>query len=243
MPIGHDAPRSKNLTVSDVSDITTIDSSANPSPDMHTSTIAAAIAAGKPTLVLFAVPGYCTSQLCGPEYEIMRKLFAQYKDRVEFIHVESYKNPTSANRELVDAAKEWGLHSEPWFFVVGKDGKVSMKFEGPTSMQELQEALDERGEVGTPSQLEKCKKHLGASEVFLIRDWLELADGEGAVHGVRVDVAAVVVGAGGRRGEGVVLDHRAGGQLAGEDFLAEAGVVVERRSCAGRRRRRYRTGR
>jgi len=143
VPIGHDAPRSKNLTVNDVADLSTIDTSANPSPDMHTSTIAAAIAAGKPALILFAAPGYCTSQLCGPEYEIMRKLFPRYKDRVEFIHVEAYKNPTSPNRDLVDAAKEWGLQSEPWFFVVGKDGKVSMKFEGPTSMQELEEALQD----------------------------------------------------------------------------------------------------
>jgi hypothetical protein len=71
----------------------------------------------------------------------MRKLYGTYKDRVEFIHVEAYKNPTAAQRDLVDAAKEWGLQSEPWFFVVGKDGKVSMKFEGPTSSQELEDAL------------------------------------------------------------------------------------------------------
>ena len=143
VPIGHDAPRSHNLTVSDVTDLAQIDTSANPSPDMHTSTIADAIAAKKPALILFAAPGYCTSQLCGPEYEIMRKLFTQYKDRAEFIHVEAYKNPTSPQRDLVDAAKEWGLQSEPWFFVVGKDGKVSMKFEGPTSLAELEDALKE----------------------------------------------------------------------------------------------------
>ena len=141
VPIGHDAPRSRNLTVKDVTDLAQIDTSANPSADMHTTTIADAIAAQRPLLILFAAPGYCTSQLCGPEYEIMRKLYAQYKDRVEFIHVEAYKNPTSAQRDLVDAAKEWGLQSEPWFFVVGKDGKVAMKFEGPTSLAELEDAL------------------------------------------------------------------------------------------------------
>ncbi|HWC28785.1 MAG TPA: hypothetical protein VG845_01775 [Dehalococcoidia bacterium] len=141
VPIGQDAPRTRNLTINDVTDITQLDTSANPSPDMHTSTIADAIAAQRPVLILFAAPGYCTSQLCGPEFEIMRKLFPQYKDRVEFIHVEAYKNPTAPQRELVDAAKEWGLQSEPWFFVVGKDGKVAMKFEGPTSQAELEDSL------------------------------------------------------------------------------------------------------
>jgi hypothetical protein len=141
VPIGADAPRTRNLTVNDVTDLAQIDTSASPSPDMHTSTIADAIAAGKPALILFAAPGYCTSQLCGPEYEIMRKLFPQYKDRVEFIHVEAYSNPTSPQRDLVDAAKEWGLQSEPWFFVVGSNGKVSMKFEGPTALAELEDAL------------------------------------------------------------------------------------------------------
>ncbi|HWO72574.1 MAG TPA: hypothetical protein VNN21_03360 [Dehalococcoidia bacterium] len=140
-PIGADAPRSRNLTAADVSDIAQIDSSATPSADMHTSTIADAIAAGRPVLVLFAVPGYCTSRLCGPEMEIMRKLFPRYRDRVEFIHVEFYKKPGDPQSEVADAVKEWGLRSEPWFFVIDKQGKIAAKFEGPTSLQELEEAL------------------------------------------------------------------------------------------------------
>jgi len=31
-------------------------------------------------LVLFAVPGFCESRLCGPELEIMRKLHPKYRD-------------------------------------------------------------------------------------------------------------------------------------------------------------------
>ena len=141
-PVGADAPRSRNLTAADVTDITQIDSSATPSEDMHTSTIAGAIAAGRPVLVLFAVPGFCTSRLCGPEMEIMRKLFPRYRDRVEFIHVEFYKKPGDPQSEVADAVKEWGLRSEPWFFVIDKQGKISAKFEGPTSLQELEAALN-----------------------------------------------------------------------------------------------------
>ncbi len=142
IPIGADAPHSVNRTVNDVDDITLIDSSATPSEEMHTETIAEAIDAGRPVLVLFAVPGYCTSQLCGPEYEIMRKLYPQYRDRVSFIHVEPYEVPSSPDKVLVQAAVDFGLQSEPWFFVIDAQGKVSMKFEGPTSMLELVNALD-----------------------------------------------------------------------------------------------------
>jgi hypothetical protein len=139
--VGSPAPRSRNKTVNDVSDISEIDSSADPSPDMHTSTIADAIAAHRPVLVLFAVPGYCTSSLCGPEYEIMHKLFPDWKDRAEFIHVEFYKNPGSPDRTPVEVTTEWNLTTEPWFFVIDKDGIISAKFEGPATLAELEDAL------------------------------------------------------------------------------------------------------
>jgi hypothetical protein len=108
---------------------------------MHTSTIADAIAAGRPALVLFAVPGFCESRLCGPELDIMRRLRHKYAEQAEFIHVEFYQNPGSPARTPVAAVAEWGLRSEPWFFAIDKSGNVAAKFEGPTSLAELDEAL------------------------------------------------------------------------------------------------------
>lgn len=139
--ISSPAPKSKNLTADDVQNIAQIDSSSKPSRDMHTSTIAAAIAAGKPALVLFAVPGFCESRLCGPELEIMRKIYPKYKDKVEFIHVEFYKDPGSPARIPVEAVAEWGLRSEPWFFAIDNKGNVAAKYEGPVSLAELEEAV------------------------------------------------------------------------------------------------------
>jgi hypothetical protein len=139
--IGSPAPKSKNLTADDVPNIAQIDSSSKPSRDMHTSTIAAAIAGGKPTLVLFAVPGFCESRLCGPELEIMRKLWPKYKDKVEFIHVEFYKDPGNPSRIPVEAVAEWGLRSEPWFFAIDNKGNVAAKYEGPVSLAELDEMV------------------------------------------------------------------------------------------------------
>jgi len=140
--IGSPAPKSHNLTAKDVTDISQIDSSANPSPDMHQMTIADAVVSGKPTLVLFAVPGFCESRLCGPELEIMRKLAPKFQDRANFVHVEFYKNPGSPNRIPVEAVGEWNLRSEPWFFVVDAKGNIASKFEGPTSLDELDAAMN-----------------------------------------------------------------------------------------------------
>lgn len=140
--VGSKAPLSRNLTAADVAEISLIDSSANPSAEMHTSTIADAVAAARPSLVLFAVPGYCESRLCGPEMEIMRKLYGQYRGRgIEFIHIEFYENPGSAQRQPVAAVQEWRLRSEPWFFVIDAQGIIRARFEGPTTLQELDEAL------------------------------------------------------------------------------------------------------
>jgi hypothetical protein len=37
--------------------------------------------------------------------------------------------------------KEWRLPSEPWVFVVGRDGRIKARFEGSVSIAELEGAL------------------------------------------------------------------------------------------------------
>ncbi len=138
--VGAPAPRSQNLTTSDGVDLSLLDTSAHPTADMHTETIAAAIAAGHPTLVLFATPGYCTSRLCGPELELARKLEPKYTGKADFIHVEIYKEPPPKGT-LMPAVEEWHLQSEPWFFVIDRNGNVAAKFEGPTTLEEIDAAL------------------------------------------------------------------------------------------------------
>lgn len=139
--LGQPAPQSRQPLLGDVASIEEIDSSAKPEPAFHRITIADAIASGKPALVLFAVPGFCESRFCGPEYEIMKQLLQRYQDRVHFIHVEFYKNPGRPDRTVADAAREWNLRTEPWFFLIDGSGRVAEKFEGPTSLAELEDAI------------------------------------------------------------------------------------------------------
>jgi hypothetical protein len=57
-----------------------------------------------------------------------------------FIHVEVYAKNDPANG-YNRWMKEWGLQSEPWVFVVGRDGRITAKFEGSVSVQELTDAV------------------------------------------------------------------------------------------------------
>jgi hypothetical protein len=90
---------------------------------------------------VFATPGYCTSRLCGPELELARKLEPKYQGKADFIHVEIYKDPIK--REVMPTVAEWRLETEPWFFVIDKVGIIRAKFEGPTTIEELDAALQQ----------------------------------------------------------------------------------------------------
>ena len=136
--IGSDAPRSRNLTARDVSNIKLIDSGVVPN-DMHDVSIAEAIATGKPLVAIFATPGFCTTQTCAPMVEEMSALKQTLGDSVNFVHVEIYKDPQ--NRVPYETVTEWGLTSEPWVFLVDKRGKVAAKFEGPAPRAEVEEEL------------------------------------------------------------------------------------------------------
>ena len=145
--IGEPAPRSQQLTLSDVADISEIDTSNPPHPELHDLTVAEALDAGKPVVVAFATPGFCTSRLCGPVVdEVIVPLYEQYGDQAIFIHIEPYVlEDARAGRGLipVETLAEWGLQSEPFIFVVDSDGLIAGKFEGITNAEEVGAALED----------------------------------------------------------------------------------------------------
>jgi hypothetical protein len=136
--IGAPAPRSRNPTRYDVDDIRKIDSGATPN-DMHEASIADAAGRGRPLVVLFASPGFCVSQTCAPQLQEVQRLQAEYAPRVTFVHVEIFKDP--ASRTPYETVTQWGLQSEPWTFMVDRQGLVAEKFEGPAPYAELKAAL------------------------------------------------------------------------------------------------------
>jgi hypothetical protein len=90
---GDKALKTKNHVIGDKGvDPVSIDSQAQdgapiPDPELHKDTIAGAIAAHRPALVLFATPVYCQSLFCGPTLDAVQTLAADHRGQAEFIHV------------------------------------------------------------------------------------------------------------------------------------------------------------
>ena len=68
---------------------------------------------GKPSLILFATPGFCQTAVCGPGVDVLRRLADQFGDKINSVHVEIYTYPFE-KLQPVAAMSEWGLRTEPW---------------------------------------------------------------------------------------------------------------------------------
>ena len=94
----------------------------------------------KPAVLVFATPALCQSRICGPVVDVAMQVQADFGDKVAFIQQEIYKD-NDVNRGFTDQVAEYRLPTEPWIFVVDKDGKITDRFEGAVSVGELERAV------------------------------------------------------------------------------------------------------
>jgi hypothetical protein len=143
--IGEAAPLSTQPILDNVNDIAEIDTSDPPLPEMHDRTIADAVTSGRPTVIVFATPAFCMSQICGPTKSVVDEIYQEYATRANFVHVEPYDIEKARNGHGLDPLpfleEEWGLRTEPWVFLVDRNGKVAAKFEAVVSREEIVQAL------------------------------------------------------------------------------------------------------
>ena len=150
--VGQNAPASRNRTVDDVPSLDQLSSAHEPDPELYATSIANALTKGRPAMVVFATPSFCTSATCGPQVETVSQIRSKYEDRASFIHVEVYENPHEVQGDLNRARTspimdEWGLTSVPewtnesWVFVMDADGIVTARFEAYSTAAELEAAL------------------------------------------------------------------------------------------------------
>ena len=124
----------------------TVSTATPPNPEMHQLTVAAALDTGRPVVIAFATPAFCTSATCGPQVDVIKQLKNSYSGQANFIHVEIYANPKEmqgdpSTAEISPTVDEWGLPTEPYTFLIDAQGRVSAKFEAFASYPELEEAL------------------------------------------------------------------------------------------------------
>ncbi|HEX2851479.1 MAG TPA: hypothetical protein VHN98_13035 [Acidimicrobiales bacterium] len=149
---GTPAPRTDNPTMSTPGvDLGSIESRAHggaavPDPELHQTSIAAALAAGKPLVVVVSTPVYCISRFCGPITDSVEALAKTYGDRAAFVHLEVWSD--YEQKKLNPAAQQWagtpsGDLQEPWVFLVGRDGVVKDRFDNVASDEELAAAVSQ----------------------------------------------------------------------------------------------------
>ena len=150
--IGTVPPLSHNKTLPNLGDLERLTTDYSPDPDLYQLSIADAVATGRPTVVVFASPAFCTSPTCGPQTDTVTELKEGYAGQANFIHVEIYDNPhliqgDLSQTTLVQSVKDWGISAVPgwfnesWTFVLAPDGVIAQRFEGYATLEELEEAL------------------------------------------------------------------------------------------------------
>lgn len=135
---GDEAPRVSTPTVGDVGDVTAIDTRVPPGT-MHDQDLADVVGK-KPVVLLFATPALCQSRICGPVVDVAEQVKREHGDEVAFIHQEVYVD-NDLNKGVVPQMKEFRLSSEPWLYVIDRNGRVSTVIEGAYSVDELETAV------------------------------------------------------------------------------------------------------
>ncbi len=150
--VGDQAPASETPTLADVDgDASKISTDTDPEPAFYETSVADALAAHKPFVLVFATPKFCVSKQCGPTLEKIKPLAASHPE-VTFINVEPYQLQSvdgqlqpllDANGALQNAAAtdEWGLTAEPWIFAVDDTGVIRKSYELIASDAEMDEAI------------------------------------------------------------------------------------------------------
>ena len=137
--VGEPAPKVETDTKASArGDISSIDTRTPPS-DMHERSFADVVGK-RPVALLFATPQLCQSRVCGPVTDIALQMKSKYGDRMEFIHQEVYEG-NDPKKGLREPLKRFNLASEPWLFVVDKDGRITARLEGSFGLGAFEKAL------------------------------------------------------------------------------------------------------
>ncbi len=138
--VGEPAIRVETDTVDSAGgDLESIDTRLPPLAELHEKSFADVL--GKePVVLAFATPQLCQTRVCGPVVDVVAEVKAS-TEGVTFIHQEIYAN-NDINQGFRPQVAKWALPTEPWTFLIGRDGKIAERFEGALSVAELQRAVD-----------------------------------------------------------------------------------------------------
>lgn len=151
--VGDPAPASDTPTLADVGgDVKRISTDDQPVPAFYETSVSDALAARKPFVLVFATPKFCASSQCGPTLDRVKPIAAAHPG-VTFINVEPYQLQTVDGQlqpvltgdpsalTPAPATEAWRLLSEPWVFVVDRNGVVTASLMLIFGDEELEAAI------------------------------------------------------------------------------------------------------
>jgi len=149
--IGDPAPPADNLTLAQDSNMKRLSTDPQPNESFYQLTVAQALDAHKPFVVTFATPLFCQTQFCGPILNNVKAVAPEFAAQANFIHIEPFELDENGNLVTdtqgapiaAQPTNDWHLQTEPWIFIVGADGKISSRFEGSASTDELRAAIQQ----------------------------------------------------------------------------------------------------
>lgn len=94
----------------------------------------------RPAVLVFATPRLCQSRVCGPVVDVALQAKAASPRGVAWIQQEVFRD-NDVSKGVRPQLTAWGLVTEPWIFVVDRQGTIAARFEGAVSPGELQRAV------------------------------------------------------------------------------------------------------
>jgi hypothetical protein len=138
--VGEAAPKVQTDTIDSVGGNEELLDTRQPPSDTHETSFADVVGT-KPVALLFATPQLCQSRVCGPVVDVGLQLRERYGDRIEFIHQEVYED-NDLQKGLREPLRAFNLETEPWLFVVGRDGRITSRLEGSFGLGAFEDALE-----------------------------------------------------------------------------------------------------
>jgi hypothetical protein len=146
--VGEAAPKVSTPTLEDVAGEAERLTTRAPAAEDLISTDLADVYGRKPVALLFATPALCQSRVCGPVVDILEQVRAeQGDDDVAFIASEIYQE-NRIDQGLRRQPAAYRIPTEPWLFVLGRDGRVAERIEGAFSVEELRAAVRKAQQAG-----------------------------------------------------------------------------------------------
>jgi hypothetical protein len=111
-------------------------------PDTQNRADFADVLGKEPTVLLFATPQFCQSRVCGPVVDVAEQVKEEYGEEAEFIHMEIF-NDNDPGKGVRPQVRAFHLPSEPWLFVIDRQGTIRTAIEGAFGVERLTEAVEE----------------------------------------------------------------------------------------------------